>query len=46
MYQKFLGGDNNFYRLEVDYRQYKKVGNRKVIAWTAPKPRMCLGMFL
>ncbi len=35
MYQKFLGGDNNFYRLEVDYRQYKKVGNRKVIAWTA-----------
>ena len=35
MYQKFLGGDNNFYSLEVDYRQYKKVGNRKVIAWTA-----------
>lgn len=23
MYQKFLGGDNNFYRLEMDYRQYK-----------------------
>ena len=35
MYQKFLGGDNNFYRLEMDYRQYKRVGNRKVIAWTA-----------
>lgn len=35
MYQKFLGSDNNFYRLEVDYRQYKSVGRRKVIAWTA-----------
>ena len=21
MYQKFLGGDDNFYRLELDYRQ-------------------------
>ncbi|WP_455674822.1 BamA/TamA family outer membrane protein [Phocaeicola sp.] len=35
MYQKFLGSDKNFYRLEIDYRQYKSVGNRKVIAWTA-----------
>lgn len=35
MYQKFLGSDNEFYRLEVDYRQYKSVGRRKVIAWTA-----------
>lgn len=35
MYQKFLGSDDNFYRLEVDYRQYKSVGRRKVIAWTA-----------
>lgn len=35
MYQKFLGSDNNFYRLEIDYRQYKSLGNRKVIAWTA-----------
>lgn len=35
MYQKFLGSDTNFFRLEVDYRQYKTVGKRKVIAWTA-----------
>lgn len=35
MYQKFLGSDDNFFRLEVDYRQYKSVGKRKVIAWTA-----------
>ena len=34
MYQKFLGGGNNFYRLELDYRQYKSVGNRRVLAWT------------
>lgn len=34
-YAKFLGSDLNFYKLEVDYRQYKSVGNRKVIAWTA-----------
>lgn len=34
MYQKWLGGDDNFYRLELDYRQYKIVGNRKVLAWT------------
>ena len=27
--------DDNFYRLEIDYRQYKTVGKRKVIAWTA-----------
>lgn len=35
MYSKIIGSDNNFYRLELDYRQYKTVGNRKVIAWTA-----------
>lgn len=35
MYQKFLGSDSQFYRLEIDYRQYKTVGRRKVIAWTA-----------
>ena len=35
MYTKFLGSDKNFYRLEIDYRQYKTVGKRKVIAWTA-----------
>lgn len=35
MYQKFLGSDDNFFRLEVDYRQYKSVGKRKTIAWTA-----------
>lgn len=34
MYQKFLGGDDKFYRLELDYRQYKSVGNRRVLAWT------------
>lgn len=34
MYQKWLGGDANFYRLELDYRQYKTVGSRKVLAWT------------
>ena len=34
MYTKFLGSDENFYRLEIDYRQYKTVGKRKVIAWT------------
>ena len=35
MYNKIFGSDKNFYRLELDYRQYKSVGNRKVIAWTA-----------
>ena len=35
MYQKWLGSDENFYRIELDYRQYKSVGNRKVLAWTA-----------
>ncbi|MDE8698143.1 BamA/TamA family outer membrane protein, partial [Bacteroides cellulosilyticus] len=35
MYTKFLGSDDNSYRLEIDYRQYKTVGKRKVIAWTA-----------
>ena len=35
MYHKIFGSDKNFYRLDLDYRQYKEVGNRKVIAWTA-----------
>ena len=36
MYQKFLGGDNNFYRLESGLPPIQKgEGNRKVIAWTA-----------
>lgn len=34
VYGKWLGGDRNFSRLELDYRQYKSVGRRKVIAWT------------
>lgn len=34
IYQKWLGSDNNFYRFELDYRQYKTVGKRKVLAWT------------
>ncbi len=33
-YSKVFGSDNNFYRLELDYRQYKQLGNRKVLAWT------------
>lgn len=34
MYQKFLGSDTDFYRLEIDYRQYKSLGLRRVLAWT------------
>lgn len=34
MYQKWLGGDDNFYRFELDYRQYKQLGQRKILAWT------------
>ena len=34
IYGKYIGSDNNFYRLDFDYRQYKSVGLRKVIAWT------------
>lgn len=34
LYQKWLGSDNDFYRFELDYRQYKSVGERKVLAWT------------
>lgn len=33
MYNKILGSDENFYRFEVDYRQYKSLGKRKVLAW-------------
>ena len=35
VYNKLLGSDHNFYRLEMDYRQYQSVGRRKVLAWTA-----------
>ncbi len=35
MYNKAFGSDDNFLRLELDYRQYVSVGNRKVLAWTA-----------
>ena len=35
MYHQIFGSDKNFYRLELDYRQYKQIGERKVIAWTA-----------
>lgn len=35
VYSKLLGSEQNFYRLELDYRQYLTVGNRKVLAWTA-----------
>lgn len=35
MYPKFLGSDKSFYRLEIDYRQYKSLGYRRVLAWTA-----------
>ena len=34
LYEKFLGSDEEFYRLELDYRQYLSVGKRKVLAWT------------
>lgn len=33
VYNKVIGSDNNFSRLEIDYRQYKTVGKRKVLAW-------------
>jgi len=35
LYNKFIGSDKNFYRLALEYRQYKSVGNRRTIAWTA-----------
>ena len=35
MYNKAFGSDDNFYRFEIDYRQYKSLGNRRVLAWTA-----------
>ena len=34
LYQKWLGSDTDFYRFELDYRQYKSLGERKVLAWT------------
>lgn len=35
VYNKWVGSDTNFYRAEIDYRQYVSVGKRKVLAWTA-----------
>lgn len=35
MYHKIFGSQKDFYRLELDYRQYKQVGKRRVLAWTA-----------
>ena len=40
MYAKFIGSDQTFYRLEMGYRQYKSLGRRRVLAWTAG-PRTC-----
>ena len=34
-YNTWLGSNTNFYRAEIDYRQYVSVGRRKVLAWTA-----------
>lgn len=34
VYGHYLGGNYNFSRLELDYRQYASVGRRKVFAWT------------
>ena len=34
MYHKWLGSDCEYSRVELDYRQYKSVGKRKVLAWT------------
>lgn len=34
LYEKLIGSDNRFYRLDFDYRQYKSLGERKVLAWT------------
>ena len=39
-YSKIFGSDNNFYMANLDYRQYKTVGKRKVIAWTAQSKNM------
>ena len=33
-YNRYIGSNTNYYRAELDYRQYKTVGKRKVIAWT------------
>lgn len=35
VYNRYIGSNTNFYRAELDYRQYVSVGKRKVIAWTA-----------
>lgn len=35
LYNERIGSNTDFYRVELDYRQYATVGKRKVIAWTA-----------
>ncbi len=34
-YNKVIGSDNNFFKMEPEYRQFKLLGKRKVLAWTA-----------
>ena len=31
---RFGGSDNNFYQLKLDYRQYRPMGERRVLTWT------------
>ncbi|MCD8081097.1 MAG: BamA/TamA family outer membrane protein [Bacteroides sp.] len=33
VYGKYLGSDNNFYNVSMEYRQYQSVGNRRTLAW-------------
>jgi hypothetical protein len=37
-----LGGQSDFWTVDLDYRQYQQVGHRKVIAWEV-RTRTCLG---
>ncbi|MEG1685021.1 MAG: BamA/TamA family outer membrane protein [Bacteroides sp.] len=39
-YTKITGSDNNFYSLNLEYRQYHSVGKRKTIAWTVQSKNM------
>jgi outer membrane protein assembly factor BamA len=32
-YDRYLGGENRFDVLELDYRQYKELGHRHILAW-------------
>lgn len=33
-YTRAFGSDNNFYQLKLDYRQYRPMGERRVLTWT------------